>query len=90
MKSARKVSVSIQEDLLAAITSRAKRLYGGNLSAVIAEMGEDVKRLEAMDRYVRKYRIAPLSSEARTRLDAELAGAGSAADAPVKTKRKTS
>lgn len=84
MKTAKKVSVSIQADLLAAITRRAKRLYGGNISAVIAEMGEDVKRLDAMDRYFEKYRIAPLTDGARARLSAELA-------APVpapKTKRK--
>ena len=75
MKRAKKVSVSIQPDLLAAITRRAKRLYGGNISAVIAEMGEDVKRLDAMDRYFEKYRVAPLTEAARTRVDAELSGA---------------
>lgn len=74
MKRATKVSVSIQPELLAAITKRAKRLYGGNISAVIAEMGEDVKRLDAMDRYVERYGIAPLTDEARARVDGELAG----------------
>lgn len=75
MKRATKVSVSIQPELLAAITRRAKRLYGGNISAVIAEMGEDVKRLDAMDRYFEKYRVAPLTEDARARVDAELSGA---------------
>jgi hypothetical protein len=74
MKRAQKVSVSIQPELLAAITQRAKRVFGGNISAVIAEMGEDVRRLEAMDRYFEKYQIAPLTDEARTSVDAELAG----------------
>jgi hypothetical protein len=74
VKQAKKVSVSIQPELLAAITRRAKRLYGGNISAVIAEMGEDVKRLEAMDRYIEKYRVSPLTDEARARVDTELAG----------------
>lgn len=74
VKKAKKVSVSIQPDLLAAITRRAKRIYGGNISAVIAEMGEDVKRLDAMDRYFEKYQVAPLTDEARARVDAELAG----------------
>lgn len=76
MKRAKKVSVSIQPELLAAITRRAKRIYGGNISAVIAEMGEDVKRLDAMDRYFEKYQVAPLTDEARARVDAELAGGG--------------
>lgn len=84
MKRAKKVSVSIQPELLAAITRRAKRLYGGNISAVIAEMGEDVKRLDAMDRYFEKYQVAPLTAEARARVDAELSGAKSR---PVKKKR---
>jgi hypothetical protein len=74
MKRARKVSVSIQPDLLAAITRRAKRLYGGNISAVIAEMGEDVKRFEAMDRYFEKYKVAPLTDRERERIDGELFG----------------
>ena len=67
--------MSIQPELLAAIARRAKRLYGGNISAVIAEMGEDVKRLEAMDRYFEEYQVAPLTAEARARVDAELSGA---------------
>ena len=74
MKQATKISVSVQPDLLAALTSRAKRLYGGNISAVIAEMGEDVKRLDAMDRYIEKYDLAPLTERTRARLEAELAG----------------
>jgi uncharacterized protein (DUF1697 family) len=32
MRTAKKVSISIQPDLLEAITRRAKRLYGGNIS----------------------------------------------------------
>lgn len=74
MRTAKKVSISIQPELLAAIRRRAKRLYGGNISAVIAEMGEDVKRLDAMDRYFQAYRVAPLTDEARSRVEAELSG----------------
>jgi hypothetical protein len=86
MKRASKVSISIQPELLAAITRRAKRLYGGNISAVIAEMGEDVKRLDAMDHYFEKYEVAPLTDEARARVDAELSGAASRS---VKRKRRS-
>lgn len=84
MKQAKKVSISIQPELLAAITRRAKRLYGGNISAVIAEMGEDVKRLDAMDRYFEKYQVAPLTEAARARVAAELSGAE---PRPVRKKR---
>ncbi|MBX3189076.1 MAG: hypothetical protein KF819_18790 [Labilithrix sp.] len=89
MKTARKVSISIQEDLLAAIRRRAKRLHGGNISAVIAEMGEDVKRLEAMERYFEQYRIAPLTDAARARFDAEISGVRPPT-ATKKPRRKTS
>ena len=85
MKRAKKVSISIQPELLAAITRRAKRLYGGNISAVIAEMGEDVKRLDAMDRYFEKYHVAPLTDDARARVDAELRG-----DVRPSSKKKSS
>ncbi|MBK7585838.1 MAG: hypothetical protein IPI67_37345 [Myxococcales bacterium] len=87
MKRATKVSISIQPDLLAAITRRAKRLYGGNISAVIAEIGEDVKRLDAMDRYFEKYHVAPLTDQARARVDAELFGAEPQS---VKRRKRTS
>lgn len=87
MKRATKVSISIQPDLLAAITRRAKRLYGGNISAVIAEIGEDVKRLDAMDRYFEKYHVAPLTDEARARVDVELFGAEPQS---VKRRKRTS
>lgn len=72
MSKAYKVSISIQDDLLAAISRRAKRLYGGNVSAVIAEMDEDIKRLEAMDRYLDEVDAKPLTQAARVRIDAEL------------------
>lgn len=76
MRTAKKMSISIQPDLLAAITRRAKRLYDGNISAVIAEMGADVKRLEAMDRFIEESGIAPLGDASRALLEAELSGGG--------------
>lgn len=88
MRTAKKVSVSIQPDLLAAITRRAKRLYGGNISAVIAEMGEDVKRLDAMDRYFETYRVAPLTEAARARVEVELLGAEVSPRVPAKKRSK--
>ena len=35
-------------------------------------MGEDVNRLDAMDRCFEKYRVGPLTDERRARIDAEL------------------
>lgn len=81
--------MSIQADLLEAITRRAKRLYDGNISAVIAEMGADVKRLEALDLYVTSHGIAPLTGAERARIEAELLG-GAAPPLPRRAKRSTS
>jgi hypothetical protein len=86
MRTAKKVSISIQPELLEALKRRAKRLYAGNISAVIAEMGEDVKRLDAMDRYFETYGVAPLTDRERARVEAELAG--SAASVRIRVKRK--
>lgn len=88
MRTAKKVSISIQPDLLAALKRRAKRLYDGNISAVIAEMGEDVKRLDAMDRYFEAYEVEPLTDEARARVEAELAGKVSARERAARKKSR--
>ena len=45
-----KVSVSIREDDLALLKRRAKRVHGGNVSAVIAELAQTMRRQEARDR----------------------------------------
>ncbi|HEY8946296.1 MAG TPA: hypothetical protein VIM73_18725 [Polyangiaceae bacterium] len=87
MRTAKKVSISIQPELLEALKRRAKRLYAGNISAVIAEMGEDVKRLDAMDRYFQIYGVAPLTGRERARVEAELAGRAASVRPRVKRKR---
>ena len=43
-----KISVSLDRDDLKALKKRAKRLYGGNVSAVIAELAGDARLLEGM------------------------------------------
>lgn len=45
----RKISVSVSEDDLRVLRARAKRLYRGNLSAVVHEMAAAVRREEAAD-----------------------------------------
>ncbi len=49
MNPAVKVSVSIRADDLALLKRRAKRLHGGNVSAVIAELAETIRRQDARD-----------------------------------------
>ena len=45
-----KISVSVTKEDLAKLQRRAKRLYGGNVSAVIHEMAEQAEKQEAIDK----------------------------------------
>ncbi len=69
-----KVSVSLQSDLLKTLRRRAKRLYAGNLSAVITEVAEATARLEAQDELIRHFGWAPLSDRERAEIEAEWYG----------------
>jgi hypothetical protein len=46
------INVSVTKDDLAVLKARAKRLYEGNLSAVIAESAEQVREEERRNRFV--------------------------------------
>ena len=78
-----KVSVSLQRDLLNTLKRRAKRLYAGNLSAVLTEVAEAAARLEAQDDLIKHFGWGPLSDAERTEIDAEWYAA------PPKRKNKT-
>ena len=45
-----KISVSVTKEDLAKLQRRAKRLYGGNISAVIHEMADQAEKQEAIDK----------------------------------------
>ena len=66
-----KVSVSLQRDLLKTLKRRAKRLYAGNLSAVLTEVAEAAARLEAQDDLISHFGWGPLSDAERAEIDAE-------------------
>jgi hypothetical protein len=69
-----KVSVSLQRDVLVALRRRAKRLYAGNLSAVLTEVAEAAARLEAQDDLIAHFGWGPLSDAERAEIDAEWFG----------------
>ena len=71
---ARKVSVSIGEEDLKILRRRAKRLYDGNLSAVIHELAQKAKRQEALERLIGSMGGPSLTDEARRAIDAEWSG----------------
>ncbi len=66
-----KVSVSLQRELLKTLKRRAKRLYAGNLSAVLTEVAEAAARLEAQDDLISHFGWGPLSSAEQAEVDAE-------------------
>ena len=66
-----KISISIRREDLAALKKRAKRLYGGNMSAVIAELAADAKLLEGMHAALEWLGGPIITDEERAQLDAE-------------------
>jgi hypothetical protein len=70
-----KVSLSVRREDLAVIRSRAKRLHGGNVSAVFAELIAEIKRREAWDRAVDWYgQPIEIGEAEREAIDRELLG----------------
>lgn len=70
-----KVSVSMNKADLAMLKKRAKRLHAGNVSAVFADLVEEIRRREAWERAVVWYgKPIVLSAEEREIIDRELLG----------------
>jgi hypothetical protein len=69
-----KISVSVATEDLAILRRRAKRLYGGNLSAVIHELAQKAKRQEAMEKLLVSLGGPSLKDADRRALDREWLG----------------
>jgi hypothetical protein len=70
-----KVSLAVNREDLAVIKKRAKRLHGGNVSAVFADLIAEIKRREAWDRALAWYgEPIHLSPAERETIDRELLG----------------
>lgn len=69
-----KVSVSVADEDLKILKRRAKRLYDGNLSAVIHELAQKAKKQEAMERLIATLGGPSLTDDDRRAIDAEWAG----------------
>jgi hypothetical protein len=67
-----KISISVRSSDLASLRRRARRLYGGNVSAVIAELAADVALLEGMHDLVDRLGGPSLGDADRETLDREL------------------
>jgi hypothetical protein len=68
-----KISVSLRRSDLASLRQRAKRLYDGNISAVIAELAADAALLEGMHHLIGRLGGPSLTAADRTALDREWA-----------------
>lgn len=66
-----KISVSLPATDLASLKRRAKRLYDGNVSAVISELAADAALLEAMHDLVDRLGGPLLEDKERAALDRE-------------------
>jgi hypothetical protein len=68
-----KISISLSRSDLAALRKRAKRLYSGNVSAVVAELAADAALLEGMQELVNHLGGPSLTDRERQEIDREWA-----------------
>jgi len=65
-------SVSVDRETKAILKARANRLHGGNMSALVAELGRDAERRDAFES-IREWAGGSLLTDAdRAEIDAEL------------------
>ncbi len=69
-----KISISLSRSDLASLKKRAKRLYAGNVSAVISELAADAALLEGMHELVGCLGGPSLTDRERKAIDREWAG----------------
>lgn len=80
-------SVSIDPETKAILKARADRLHGGNMSALITELGREAERRDAFER-LHEWAGTVLDDEQRARIDAELEEGWKHARATVKKRKK--
>ena len=69
-----KISISLSRSALASLKKRAKRLYAGNVSAVISELAADAALLEGMHELVNWLGGPSLTDRERKAIDREWSG----------------
>ncbi len=81
-------SVSISEAAKAVLRARAIRLHGGNMSALIEELGREAEKRDAFEKLREWAGGSRLTEEARTAIDAELDEGWALASGPSTRTRK--
>lgn len=82
-----KISISLSRSALASLKKRAKRLYAGNVSAVISELAADAALLEGMHELVNWLGGPSLTDHDRTAIDGEWSHRPRAPKRPRKSKK---
>ncbi len=82
-----KISISLSRSDLASLKKRAKRLYAGNVSAVISELAADAALLEGMHELVNWLGGPSLTDRERKQIDREWLGSSRAPKRPRKSKK---
>jgi hypothetical protein len=82
-----KISISLSRSALASLKKRAKRLYAGNVSAVIAELAADAALLEGMHELVGWLGGPSLTDREREAIDREWSGQAPARKRARKNKK---
>lgn len=83
-----KISISVSRADLASLKRRAKRLFAGNVSAVIAELAADAATLEGMHELVDRLGGPILTADDRRSLDREWARPATAVRAARKARSR--
>lgn len=82
-----KLSISLRREDVMTLKRRARRLYGGNLSAVIAELAADARLLEGMNELVHWLGGPSLTDDDRKQIDRDLRGEARAKRAKSRSKK---
>ena len=80
-------SFSLDEETLANLKALAKRRHNGNVSALLAEFAAQESQLVAAERFLKKYKVPPLTAEAAAAIDKQWEDA--LATRPTNKKKKS-
>lgn len=83
-------SVSVDRETKAILKARAERLHGGNMSALITELGREAEKRSAFERIREWAGGSLLTAEVRDEIDAELSEGWKLARSHAKKPRKKS
>lgn len=78
----RKISVSVSADDLAVLTARAKRFHRGNVSAVVHDLVETLRREEALDALVQTLGADAVTDDELRAVEAEIREARTPSERP--------